>query len=466
MALKQANTLAPSNVSASGFALADARHIGGHRVVASLAALYALQDWQLLNPDEKDTDMALGQQWYVKSTGFYRLTNWANRKAAAGWTKVVDPNNIDTTLFQIVTDLPTTGINKNRIYLKKSASSTTQDIYDEFIYTGDTSAAYDASKWEKLGEYKPEVELTWDKIKNKPATFTPSAHTHTPAQVGLGNVSNVAQIPLSQKGAANGVATLDASGKVTDGQLWDATEGTHGLMSAADKKNLDALAQDKTDGTIMLSDIDLTADKISAYAKAQKPTRLNVTVKYGVTGGVYSVGVLEIYSDNMEHVLVQVFKTSLVPQGHSVTSQSALDESFSNFDNAGHSDGKIYAYRRFYNINSGYEEATKGTWSKWEVGSDDLLYNTVLALADGFVYDKYTATANSLPLKKDSSSNGYVDITSVNTAISAKVATSTYNTKMSALDAKNTAQDTAIAGKVDKTDIEIMTTAEVDALFA
>ena len=37
MALKQANTLAPSNVSASGFALADARHIGGHRVVASLA---------------------------------------------------------------------------------------------------------------------------------------------------------------------------------------------------------------------------------------------------------------------------------------------------------------------------------------------------------------------------------------------------------------------------------------------
>lgn len=212
MALKQANTLAPSNVSATGFALADARHIGGHKVVASLTALYALQDWQLLNPGETDTALALGQQWYVKGTGFYRLTNWANRKTSSGWIKEVDPNNIDTTLFQIVSALPTSGINKNRIYLVASANRDPngKNIYAEYIYTGDTSATYDATKWEKIGEYTPTVDLS-------------------------------PYMKLEQKGVANGVATLDAHGKVTDGQLWDATSEKHGLMSEADKNILDTI---------------------------------------------------------------------------------------------------------------------------------------------------------------------------------------------------------------------------------
>lgn len=212
MALKQANTLAPSNVSATGFALADARHIGGHKVVASLTALYALQDWQLLNPGETDTALALGQQWYVKGIGFYRLTNWANRKTSSGWIKEVDPNNIDTTLFQIVSALPTSGINKNRIYLVASANRDPngKNIYAEYIYTGDTSATYDATKWEKIGEYTPTVDLS-------------------------------PYMKLEQKGVANGVATLDAKGKVTDNQLWNATSENHGLMSEEDKKILDTI---------------------------------------------------------------------------------------------------------------------------------------------------------------------------------------------------------------------------------
>ncbi|MFO1444067.1 hypothetical protein KDN24_12815 [Bacillus sp. Bva_UNVM-123] len=40
------------------------------------------------------------------------------------------------------------------------------------------------------------------------------SHTHTPSQVGLGNVDNVKQIPASEKGQPNGVAKLDANGKV------------------------------------------------------------------------------------------------------------------------------------------------------------------------------------------------------------------------------------------------------------
>lgn len=260
MALKQANTLAPANTSATGFALGDARHIGGHRVVASLDALIKLQDWQLLNPGETDTALALGQEWYVKGSGHYRLVSWNDRKATSGWRKVVDPNTIDTTLFQIVSALPTTGINKNKIYLLLSKTTDNQNVYAEYLYTGDT-ANYDASKWEKLGEAAVKItvdaalsDTSTNPVQNKvvkkgidDVQKNLNAHTGnkqnphgvTKGQVGLGNVTNEAQIPLSQKGAKSGVAALDGDGHVKDSHLWDASEGFHGLISADDWKRLD-----------------------------------------------------------------------------------------------------------------------------------------------------------------------------------------------------------------------------------
>lgn len=260
MALKQANTLAPANTSATGFALGDARHIGGHRVVASLDALIKLQDWQLLNPGETDPALALGQEWYVKGSGHYRLVSWADRKATSGWRKVVDPNTIDTTLFQIVSALPTTGINKNKIYLLLSKTTDNQNVYAEYLYTGDT-ASYDGTKWEKLGEAA--IKITVDSVLSDTSTnpvqnkvvkggidkvqTNLNAHTNrkdnphgvTKEQVGLGNVTNVKQIPWTDRGASNGVAVLDGDGHVKDSHLWDASEGFHGLISADDWKRLD-----------------------------------------------------------------------------------------------------------------------------------------------------------------------------------------------------------------------------------
>lgn len=260
MALKQANTLAPANTSATGFALGDARHIGGHRVVASLEALIKLQDWQLLNPGETDTALALGQEWYVKGSGNYRLVSWESRKATNGWRKVVDPNTIDTTLFQIVSALPTTGINKNKIYLLLSKTTDNQNVYAEYLYTGDTSS-YDGTKWEKLGEAAVKIIVDTalsdtsvnpvqnkvvkgeiDKVRNSLNTHTgnkQNPHGVTKDQVGLGNVTNVKQIPWTDKGANNGVAALDGDGHVKDSHLWDASEGFHGLISADDWKRLD-----------------------------------------------------------------------------------------------------------------------------------------------------------------------------------------------------------------------------------
>ena len=48
---------------------------------------------------------------------------------------------------------------------------------------------------------------------------TSNPHNVTKDQVGLGNVDNVQQIPLSEKGNANGVATLDSNGLVPSSEL-------------------------------------------------------------------------------------------------------------------------------------------------------------------------------------------------------------------------------------------------------
>lgn len=71
---------------------------------------------------------------------------------ANGYVPLAQLGNLDTTVAEVVTALPTTNIKKH-IYLVKDASGVTQNQYEEYLYTGDTSAAYDASKWEKLGDF-------------------------------------------------------------------------------------------------------------------------------------------------------------------------------------------------------------------------------------------------------------------------------------------------------------------------
>lgn len=168
---------------------------------------------------------------------------------------------IDLSLYKVVTDFPTSNIDATKIYLKLASSTAEKNVYAEYIYTGDTTAAYDASKWEKLGEAQTSIIVdtalsttstnpVQNKIVNKAITDVRndlSTHTQnkqnphgvTKNQVGLGNVTNEAQIPLSQKGANNGVAALDGDGHVKDSHLWDASEGFHGLISADDWKRLD-----------------------------------------------------------------------------------------------------------------------------------------------------------------------------------------------------------------------------------
>lgn len=76
---------------------------------------------------------------------------------ANGNVPLANLGNLDTTVAEVVTALPTSNI-KRHIYLVKD-SDTTNNKYAEYVYTGDISAAYDSTKWEKLGDFRATVDL-------------------------------------------------------------------------------------------------------------------------------------------------------------------------------------------------------------------------------------------------------------------------------------------------------------------
>lgn len=75
-----------------------------------------------------------------------------------GFLPLAQLGNLDTTFFEAVQDLPTNNIKKH-IYLIKNTKEGEQDTYGEYIYTGDIDGEYDASKWEKLGDFVPTFDL-------------------------------------------------------------------------------------------------------------------------------------------------------------------------------------------------------------------------------------------------------------------------------------------------------------------
>lgn len=208
--------------------------------------------------------------------------------------------NLDTTVAEVVTALPTTNIKKH-IYLIKDASNVTQNKYEEYIYTGDTSATYDASKWEKLGDFRATVDLanyyTKSQVDSIANGKSSTSHTHSViingitktiaasggAAVNLGTylTSHQSLAEYAKKNEAVGVnnieifeevLTVDPQGQklaqairfhdvngahTLDIKFKDASSSMNGFMSISDKNKLDTIASGATaDSAITTAEID------------------------------------------------------------------------------------------------------------------------------------------------------------------------------------------------------------------
>ena len=142
---------------------------------------------------------------------------------ANGYVPLAQLGNLDTTVAEVVTALPTTNIKKH-IYLIKDTDGVTQNQYEEYIYTGNTSATYDASKWEKLGDFRATVDLA-DYAKKSEAIGRLIVETQP---TGLHSERQF----ISIYKAGN-------SAKEAEVVMLEATTNMSGFMSAADKTKLD-----------------------------------------------------------------------------------------------------------------------------------------------------------------------------------------------------------------------------------
>lgn len=148
--------------------------------------------------------------------------------------------NLDTTVAEVVTALPTSNI-KRHIYLVKD-SDTANNKYAEYVYTGDISAAYDSTKWEKLGDFRATVDLA-DYAKKSEAIDRLIVETQP-----TGPHSKRQFISIYKAGNSSLEAEV---------VMLEATTNMSGFMSAEDKSKLDGIASGATaDSAITTAEID------------------------------------------------------------------------------------------------------------------------------------------------------------------------------------------------------------------
>lgn len=207
-----------------------------------------------------------------------------------GYVPLSQLGNLDTTVAEVVTALPTTNIKKH-IYLVKDASGVTQNQYEEYLYTGDTSAAYDDSKWEKLGDFRATVDLAdyaktanvnaalakkVDMVSGKGLSTNDFTAVYKSKLDGIAANANNYSLPLAANGTRGGIQVgYAANGRNYPVQLsgekayvnvpWTDTNTTYnlatstnnGLMKASDKVKLDGISSGATaDSAISTEEID------------------------------------------------------------------------------------------------------------------------------------------------------------------------------------------------------------------
>lgn len=125
----------------------------------SSGKLKRLSEWApLLNsaPSKFVTQEEVQQHEEIAAAAIVNLNNKLEEHeeiAAAAITSLNNKlSNLDLNIFEVVSALPTSNINENKVYLVPSSTTGTQNAYTEYKRVN--------NDWEKLGEYKSDVDLT------------------------------------------------------------------------------------------------------------------------------------------------------------------------------------------------------------------------------------------------------------------------------------------------------------------
>lgn len=127
---------------------------------------------------------------------------------------------LDTSLYSIVTELPETGL-PNKIYLLPSTKTEEGNIYTEYGYVD--------NKWEELGKYKADVDLSpYERALNLPRDVI----SHISASAGANYVNVYSHKEDLDRGILSEVSEFD---------IPKATSENAGIITAQDKAKLDGI---------------------------------------------------------------------------------------------------------------------------------------------------------------------------------------------------------------------------------
>lgn len=175
---------------------------------------------------------------------------------AGGNVPLSQLGNLDTTFFEIVTELPTDIRNiKKHIYILKDSKGGENNKYAEYIYTGDLTDAgvVDVTKWEKLGDFVPTFDLQ-EYVKKKCAVvklefYDPSwdgawngdddAPFKTAIRIGFADGSHK-YLDVPEAMAPIGASRSNSESSDERDKPFQ-TPGRAGFMSASDKDKLDKI---------------------------------------------------------------------------------------------------------------------------------------------------------------------------------------------------------------------------------
>lgn len=274
--------------------------------IANITGISALNSkTSSLEYDLTDTKKVLSL--VTKSIGVKKGENIGDNRVSLG-IATLDTNgnvplsqlgNLDMTVFTVVNALPTTNI-ENKIYLLRATNVGDKNNYAEYIYTGNRTAAYDATKWEKLGEVAAKVDLSGYMNSQEVTDAIQSTQSSIEDDYNgkFGTVqTNITSINNSLKTKAE-IATIkakditydptkgtlskgDGDGNTKTTLVSLATNTTHGFMSKSDKSKLDALIQ-----TSKQSGDNTVTDRV--YSVSVVSTELDKKVNKTVADNTYA----------------------------------------------------------------------------------------------------------------------------------------------------------------------------------
>lgn len=370
--------------------IVDANEISGFKRVAKLSDLYSIAECILSSSygdGVTDGADAVGQIWHVSETDSdYKLTNWANRKNAAGWTKLFY-GGLDTTVYKVLgtnENLPTTDI-KRCIYLKLIGTGNPtgdNNKFAEYVYTGDIAGTYDATKWEKLGEVTSNIDLS--EYYKKTEVYNKSE--------------------INEKTSKRDVQILNLSDKVNDNAINKFTAETYTAARPDDEHKdqykLNIILYNGENKTAYIKPASSAGSGVMTYAQKVKLDGIAVGANNythpaytPATKGLYKITVDSLgHVSNTEAVTKEDF-TELGISGGTLTVDTAMSETSTNAVQNKVIDNAIKTHKINSNNLDGNLPGTDGT--DYSILGENTKNGNVSSLAESFIFHFNPMTGNS-----------------------------------------------------------------------